>query len=295
MEKIVLIGGNTIDYIATSKNKLIKKTSNIGSLSISLGGVMRNISVNLANLGMKCYFFTCIGSDLYGKMMNDDLNRHNIEVLSPKIDNFNNASYICINDSNHDIEDAIIDNEIMKELTFDFLLDNKNVFDKSSYLVMDTNLDEAEIDNIFNEFKNKKIIVEAISRSKVNRIKAHLKDIYLLKCNIFEARTLLIDETSSGEILLDKFISLGVRNLILSQGGDSILYLENFKKGEVKIVKEENIVNTTGCGDALLAGIIYKIVNNFSFEEAIKFGREMARLTLHSDSATSEKVKELVK
>lgn len=175
MEKIVLIGGNTIDYIATSKNKLIKKTSNIGSLSISLGGVMRNICVNLANLGMKCYFFTCIGSDLYGKMMKDDLNKHNIDVLSPKIDNFNNASYICINDSNHDIEDAIIDNEIMKELTFDFLLDNKNVFDKSSYLVMDTNLDEEEIDNIFDEFKDKKIIVEAISRSKVNRIKAHLK------------------------------------------------------------------------------------------------------------------------
>lgn len=295
MEKIVLIGGNTIDYIATSKNKLIKKTSNIGSLSISLGGLMRNICVNLANLGMKCYFFTCIGSDLYGKMMNDDLNKHNIDVLSPKIDNFNNASYICINDSNHDIEDAIIDNEIMKELTFDFLLDNKNVFDKSSYLVMDTNLDEEEIDNIFNEFKDKKIIVEAISRSKVNRIKAHLKDIYLLKCNIFEARTLLNDETSSGEILLDKFISLGVRNLILSQGGDSILYLENFKKGEVKIEKEESIVNTTGCGDALLAGIIYKIVNNYTFEEAIKFGREMAKLTLHSKAATSEKVKELVK
>ena len=295
MEKIVLIGGNTIDYIATSKNKLIKKTSNIGSLSISLGGVMRNICVNLANLGMKCYFFTCIGSDLYGKMMNDDLNKHNIDVLSPKIDNFNNASYICINDSNHDIEDAIIDNEIMKELTFDFLLDNKNVFNKSSYLVMDTNLDEEEIDNIFNEFKDKKIIVEAISRSKVNRIKAHLKDICLLKCNIFEARTLLNDETSSGEILLDKFIYLGVRNLILSQGGDSILYLENFKKGEVKIEKEESIVNTTGCGDALLAGIIYKIVNNYTFEEAIKFGREMAKLTLHSKAATSEKVKELVK
>ena len=295
MEKIVLIGGNTIDYIATSKNKLIKKTSNIGSLSISLGGVMRNICINLANLGMKCYFFTCIGSDLYGRMMQDDLVKHNIEVFTPKIENFNNASYICINDSNHDMEDAIIDNEIMEKLTVDYLLDNKNIFDNSKYLVMDTNLDEDKIDRIFKEFKDKKIIVEAISRSKVNRIKSHLKDIYLLKCNIFEARTLLNDEISSSDVLLDKFINLGVKKLILSQGGDSILFIDNFKKGEVKIIKEENIVNTTGCGDALIAGIIYKIVNNFSLEEGIKFGREMAKITLHSKEATSEKVMELVK
>ena len=48
---MLLFGGSNIDYIGTSDEKLIDGVSNIGSVSISFGGVMRNIAENLARLG----------------------------------------------------------------------------------------------------------------------------------------------------------------------------------------------------------------------------------------------------
>lgn len=46
-----------MDFIATSNEKLILKTSNIGSISVSSGGVMRNVCQNLATLNNKCIFY----------------------------------------------------------------------------------------------------------------------------------------------------------------------------------------------------------------------------------------------
>ena len=81
---LLLIGGSNIDYIATSKDKLIKKVSNIGTVSISFGGVMRNIAENLARLGNKIDFLTAIGDDANGKAMRDDLESLGINVIAPK-------------------------------------------------------------------------------------------------------------------------------------------------------------------------------------------------------------------
>ena len=78
---LLLIGGSNIDYIATSKDKLIKKVSNIGTVSISFGGVMRNIAENLARLGNKIDFLTAIGDDANGKAMKDDLESLGINVI----------------------------------------------------------------------------------------------------------------------------------------------------------------------------------------------------------------------
>ena len=56
MEKVILIGGSNIDYIGTSKEELISNVSNVGTVSISFGGVMRNICENLLRLNNKITF-----------------------------------------------------------------------------------------------------------------------------------------------------------------------------------------------------------------------------------------------
>ena len=116
----LLIGGSNIDYIATSKDKLIKKVSNIGTVSISFGGVMRNIAENLARLGNKIDFLTAIGDDANGKAMRDDLESLGINVISPK-SIYPSGSYVAINDSNHDMVEGICDNRIIKDINIDFI------------------------------------------------------------------------------------------------------------------------------------------------------------------------------
>ena len=98
----LLIGGSNVDYIATSRDKLQKRVSNIGEVSISFGGVMRNIAENLARLGNKIDFITAIGEDANGKEMRNELIKLGINVITPKTD-YPSGSYVAINDANHDM------------------------------------------------------------------------------------------------------------------------------------------------------------------------------------------------
>ena len=93
----LLIGGSNVDYIATSRDKLQKRVSNIGEVSISFGGVMRNIAENLARLGNKIEFITAIGDDANGREMRKELIDLGINVITPKTD-YPSGSYVAIND-----------------------------------------------------------------------------------------------------------------------------------------------------------------------------------------------------
>ena len=70
---LLLIGGSNIDYIGISQNKLISNVSNIGTISISFGGVMRNICENLARLNNNITFITAIGKDTLGQELKKQL------------------------------------------------------------------------------------------------------------------------------------------------------------------------------------------------------------------------------
>ena len=83
-KKLILIGGSNIDYIGDSRDKLIPGVSNIGTLAVSFGGVMRNVAENLAFLGNYCPFITAIGEDDLGIKMKKGLANLGMNVYCPK-------------------------------------------------------------------------------------------------------------------------------------------------------------------------------------------------------------------
>lgn len=291
MSEILLIGGSNVDYIATSRDKLIPKTSNIGIISISSGGVMRNVTYNLANLGNKCHFITAIGKDSDGDKIIQELEDKNVSVYTP-LSSLPTSKYVAMNDNNHDMITAICDNRIINDLTLNFVLNNKELINKFEYIILDSNLSEPFISDLYHEFWDKKFIVEAISRVKVRRFIPFLKNTYLVKCNIFEAKEIVGDDSLDGEELLDKFIELGIKNAVISRGGDSILFIDNLKKGEVKLEKQTNFKNTTGCGDDLFSGIIDSLMQKKSLKEAIEFGVKLSTLTLFDEKACSDSIQQ---
>ncbi len=292
MGKVVLIGASTVDFIAKAKTSFILREKNVGEINLSFGGVMRNIAYSLALLNNKCYFLTVIGEDLYGKNNLEILKKENIEVYYPKTD-LKSAIYLCINDSNNDMVCGLTDNSIFTLLNYDLISQNIDVLKNSDYLVIDTNLNEESLNKVFSNIKNKKILVEGISKEKIKRIKPYLKDIYLLKCNNFEVLSLLDinEEKEIDEAILDKFLALGINNLVISQGDKDILYLDNKIKKREKVERVDNYINTTGCGDALFAGIIDSLINNQGLENGVKIGKELAKLTLFSNEAVNIKIK----
>lgn len=265
MDKIVVIGLSNIDYMGFPFNKLIPKDSNLGTVTISFGGVGRNICENLLRLGHKITFMTCIGKDTNGENLEKELVSLGCNIIKPLTDK-PSASYLCINDEKNDMALALCDESIASELNIDFLDKNREVLEKSEYIVLDANLKEEVIDYITKTYSHKKLIADGISTVKVRRFKNSLNRLYLLKVNSMEYNE--IKEFAKPQ------------NLIVTKGSKSIDYYDGEKWNIIDVTPAPYVVSTTGCGDALLSGTISGLVKGYDFFRAIHEGQELAKKTL---------------
>lgn len=287
---LLLIGGSNIDFIATSDNKIIKNASNIGAVSISNGGVMRNIAENLARLGNNIDFITAIGNDSLGNSLKQELINLGVKIYTPNTLN-STGSYVAINNCNHDLYASICDNKIIDNISIDYLKTLDYLFQTHEYIAIDTNLYQESIDYIFVTYPDKKYIVDGISPTKVLKIKKHLNKIFLLKCNINEARSLM-DIDLLEKDLVSGLLARGTKNVVVSNGSKDI-YLGNNDRNKIDIIHVDEIKefeNTTGCGDALISGVIDYYLSGKKLKESVAFGYELSKITLMSKGATSKEI-----
>lgn len=290
---LILIGGSNIDYIGLSRGALVPHVSNIGTLNISFGGVMRNVAENLAYLKNPCVFLTAIGKDDLGKKMKERLKKEGVKVITPKTE-LPSSTYLAVHDHDHDLSVALCDNRIIQDLNPEFLGKKKDLIEKYPYIAIDTNLTQESVDYIFKTFPKNKILCETISPAKAVRLKKHLKEIFLLKGNQTEGQA-LSQTKEEGEALVARLLKKGAKNVVITHGGGDI-FIGQATTGKVIRISNEpakEIKNTTGCGDALFAGIIDKLSNGEDLIEAVKFGLKLAVLTLQSEKATSRDVRSL--
>lgn len=286
MANVLVIGNSNVDFVGISDEFLIKKQSNPGKINVFFGGVMKNVCENLARLGNKCTFITAIGSDLYGMQMKEYLNYLGINTIFPNT-NLPSATNLVINDSNRKIVAGICDPRIIDEITVPFIESNKELIKTFDYIVLDSNLNEEVIAYIFNNFSNKNIVCEAISPAKVLRFQKYLDKIYLLKCNIGEAQTLMNISLSERD-LVGGLLARGVKNVVVSNSSEDIYYGNDARDiGFVEVKKVTEYKSTSGCGAALLSGVIDDLIQNKSIKEAVSFGNELAALTLQAEGPTS--------
>ncbi len=292
MNDILLIGGSSVDYIATSDGRLKRRLSNKGSITYTYGGVIRNTTENLARLGNRCTLITAIGNDDLGSKLREHLLSLGITVYSSS-SKLPTASYIAVNDEKHYLDVAIHDNRIIDTVTPDFLKKHDEFIKQHEYIIIDDNLSQATIDYLFDTYKYKNFICVATSQDCIKKYMKHLRNIYLLKCNILEAQELMnlkfVERDLVGAILVK-----GVKNIVVSNKSNDIYYGRDIRDiGFVKVKEVKEFVNTDGCGDALFAGTIDYMLQGKKIKECITFGNELARITLMTEKAVSEDISKL--
>lgn len=288
MAKIYVIGGANIDIFAKSKKKIILKDSNPSSISFSYGGVARNIVENLANLNLKPVFISAFSNDPFGKMMADDLRNKDVDLSYSVFTSDKNSSiYLALMDRN-DMFVGASDMEILSLITKDKLQELQEVINDDDYLIFDTNLNEELIEYIACNLKGIKV-VDAISKSKVLKIKKVLDKLSILKLNKLEAEKLLNRKiTKQGLRKASKDIhKLGVKEVLISDSSD--IYLTNDKSYHYKhFAYRDNPVNVTGAGDALLAGYVYGKFYKLSIDETVKLAISLAILTVDDNNPVAK-------
>ena len=283
----VVVGGVNLDIGGKSFAPLVMGDSNPGTVTVSLGGVGRNIAHNLALLGTNVAMLTAFGQDIHG----DKIAAYSLELgismeqaLRPE--NSSTSTYLYVANSNGDMAIAISDMSVCEKITPDYLKDNTTLLENARVIVMDTNIPAESL-----EFLAKNATVplfcDPVSTVKAEKLIPILDKIHTLKPNRSEAEllsgikiTCKEDVPKAAGVLLEK----GIQRIFLSLGGDGV-YVATKEESFFLENLPGNMVNTTGCGDAFMSALVWSFMENADLKTSTLAGLAAGSITME-DSQT---------
>jgi pseudouridine kinase len=316
-KKVVVVGGANLDIKGYSPN-YIKGSSSPGWIEESSGGVGRNIAEDMALLGQEVVLLTAISSDHFGQKLKEETRDAGVDISHFKIasaQEHKTGVYLAHLDQNGDLIGAVNDMRILKEIDSNYLREKRKIIETSAMMIFDTNLEESTINYLIELASEKKMIkiVDAVSVEKSLKLKGKLESLDYLRGNLDEIETVLdivkIKDSEKSQKLSIKNRIKKIRDyyqqnkylpdLIISTGKDGAYYLSH-QDGKVKLehfkaaeINSEEIVETTGAGDALTAGLAAGIMDKYSIAEAIELGIKASALTVKSELTCNPDLAEL--
>ncbi len=293
--KITIIGASNIDLIGFSKEKLIYKDANIGSLETILGGVGRNIAENLARLGIAVEFLTVLADDEFSKRIKDSCEELNISLKhSITIKDSGTSVYMAILNRYNDLALGLSAMDIYDAIPESFILDNIDTIAKNTYCILESNMPNEILELAVDKLPDVRFALETVSSKKALKAKSILDKMYILKCNLLEAELLSgtkMTYESDCENLVQHFLDMGIEKVFITMGIDGVAYGDS-KGVWIAKVKVLTPVNTNGAGDAFMAGLIYGEVNGFTTYKMVQFASACAGLTIQHKNAVHPELNE---
>ena len=289
---ITVVGAVNIDIAGTPYQKLLIADSNPGKMTISFGGVGRNIAENVSRLGAQVELITVLGDDFYAKEIERSCRNLGIHLQHTlRVTGENTSTYLCINNHQGDMEVAVSDMGIYKKLTPEYMEGKMSIINKGSLLVIDANIPEETIKYLA-EKCSVPILAEPVSTKKAMKLSSVLDKIFLLKPNLLELELLSGLKITCEEELykaMDILLEKGVKHLAVSRGSHGVYYGSKEGKKHYPCLPCK-VVNTTGCGDSLMGAIAWGIQNNEPVTKAINYGLAASSICIEHDGAISQEI-----
>ena len=281
----VVVGGVNVDIGGKSFAPLVAEDSNPGTVSVSLGGVGRNIAHNLSLMGTDVRMLTAYGDDIHGQKVAASCSELGIDVShARRITGGTTSTYLYLTDEKGEMALAVSDMEICKKITPTYLAGNLNLLQNAQVVVADTNIPEESLIYLA-ENCTAPLFCDPVSTIKAEKLRPILHRIHTLKPNRLEAELLsgvkigCIEDVAKAA---DRLLEMGVHRLFISLGGDGIyaamgkerLYLPNLPG---------QMVNTTGCGDAAMAAIAWAYLEGMDLKQTALSALAAGAIAMESD------------
>ena len=289
---VAVIGGANIDIHGRSTGRLLGRDSNPGVVQTSAGGVARNIAENLARLGVDCRLISAIGNDHHGQMLmrwsaDAGVNLQYVHQIAAAP----TSTYLAVLDDLGELSVAVNDMSIIEQLTPDRLASQKAMLEQASLLIVDCNLPAESLRWLTSNFAAKPIFADAVSATKVLRIRHCLGGIHTFKASAIEAAALFGQNArtlSELRSIAARLHDEGVARVFITRGESGVFYSSGDADGNVKpAASRRDVRNSDGAGDAFLAGISYAWLADWELQRAMQFALTAADLTLSSPATNN--------
>lgn len=284
----VIIGAAALDTKGMASSIPIYGMAVPGKVKISPGGVARNIAENLARLGVHSVLLSVVGNDHAGRQIVEEAKESGVDVSRIEvIKGEHTASYLAILDQDGSPLASVYDMRIMRHLTPQYILKNRRIISKASMVIIDANIPPESIEAIVSITSKYSIplCADPTSPDLAEKLVPFLKHFYLLTPNETEAEVLSgrrVYDRDSAILAAKELVSKGVKIAVVTMAEMGVSYATPSTSGHIPAIKVE-VVDFTGAGDALTAGTVFGLLNDFPIDEAIRIGVAAATLTLRCE------------
>ena len=279
---VVVVGGVNMDIGGRPNRPLIDRDSNPGRVWHSVGGVGFNIACNLSLLGMPVTFLTAMGQDMYGERVAEACGQAGMNISRAiREEGAATSVYLFIADERGDMRLAVSDMDICGRVTPEYLAKNRDALDGAEAIVLDANLPEESI-RYLAETCQAPLFADPVSVSKAGRMGDVLGRLHTLKPNRLEAELLsgmAIRGPEDLDAAADKLLATGLKRVLISMGGEGVHASEAGRHLRVPCCPAEAL-NTTGAGDAFMAGLVYSHLRGFGLEQAARTASAAAAIAV---------------
>jgi len=240
-------------------------------------------------LGARAQLLTVFGGDLFGGLLYDYCKQQGIDVhLSERESKDRTGMYLCINNHGGEMIAAVSDTEAIRAITPEWLAKRSGEINLSDYVVADTNISEDAIRWLM-ENVTAPLLIDGVSSTKAHRVvnalsKSKLPYLHTLKLNLKEA--LAVTQTTTYADAAQKLLDMGVVHVYITLSAEGV-YCRNAAQEWLFPALPGEVVNTTGAGDAFLAGVVFAHTKGIDFPQTAQYGLMAARATLMSSKAVN--------
>ncbi|MBR5725528.1 MAG: carbohydrate kinase family protein [Muribaculaceae bacterium] len=288
-EYITVIGGVNMDISAALTAPFVPADSVPGHVSLGCGGVARNIAHNLRLMGHEVQFVSAFGDETFGEMCWRECEAIGLDLtLSERCKGMRNGLYLCVNDQTGDMIAAVADTDIISCITPEFLATRIDTINRSALVIADTNISVGALQYLIDHC-TAPLMVDTVSTAKAPRVvkalqQSNTRSLFALKLNLQEAQAVTWCDTAREAA--DWLTALGVVQVYITLGQDGVYCSDGTRHEHLKAIPTR-VINTTGAGDAFIAGVAHALMQDIAFPDCAQTGLKAAQATLLSQQTVN--------
>lgn len=272
---------------------------NIGDVKIVHGGVCRNVSENLANIGAPVSFVTMFEPNALGDEVRRHLAARGVSLKYAGEYPAGMGMWMAIMDENGELAGSISRQPDFSgmEAQIDRLGDE--IVRNCDGIVLEVDMNGAIARKVFDlaEKYEKDVYVIVSNLGVLSKHPEFLKKVRLFILNEIEAGTMFgckLENVPRSEVLkaaIEGADRLGIREIVVTIGSQGAVYYDAIAKQSGEIPAEKvHMVDSTGAGDAFFSGTVAARMRGASLRRAAEMGTHLAALTIQSEASTCPRV-----
>ena len=256
---VAVAGAVNVDIGGRSAGPLVGRDSNPGTVTVSMGGVGRNIAHNMALLGLDVRLVTALGDDMNAQKITTSCIELGIDLApSLQVPGGATSTYLFLTDEKGDMALAVSDMAIYDHLTPRYLATKEALLNNARLVVADTNIPAESLQWLAENCKAP-VFVDPVSTAKAIKVKPVLGKLHTLKPNRLEAELLsgvALRDLPSARQAAGKLLETGLQRVFISLGTQGVFAADHTQDVWYPCCPAQ-MRSATGAGDAFAAALAW--------------------------------------